>query len=181
MFCEDFAMLFWCRRHRACFPKESITVHFNSFQSTWILVKGSWTSQLSLDNRFTGNPAVLTELSATATVWKMWNRGGVKLPLSSGLRYSLPQQELVDGLLFPHALHNQPVQINKQSATKTTGDPAGHTKTRSVSAAFLGGNKTSNPEQVSHCQQKKTKRKQLLSWVSLWKSQVAQMNFISFD
>lgn len=65
----------------------------------------------------------------------MSNQGGVKLLLSAGLRYSLPQQELVDGLLFPHALHNQPVQINKQSATKTTGDPAGQTKTRSVSGA----------------------------------------------
>lgn len=65
----------------------------------------------------------------------MSNQEAVKLPLSPGLRYSLSQQELVDGLLFPHALHNQPVQIDKQSATKTTGDPAVHTKTRSVSAA----------------------------------------------
>lgn len=55
--------------------------------------------------------------------------------LSSGLRHSLPQQVLVDGLLLPHALHNQPVQINKQSAAKTTGDPAGQTKTQSVSGA----------------------------------------------
>lgn len=105
------------------------------FNIPWILFKGSWTNQLSFNNRFTSNPAVLTELWPMTTVPKMSNWGGVKLLLSSSLRYSLPQQELVDGLLFPHALHNQPVQINKQSATKTTGDPAGHTKTRSVSAA----------------------------------------------
>lgn len=39
-------------------------------------------------------------------------------------RYSLPQQELVNSLLFPHALYNQPVQVDKQSAAKTTGNPA---------------------------------------------------------
>lgn len=35
---------------------------------------------------------------------------------------SLPQQELVDGLLFPHALHDQTVQVDEQSAAKTTSD-----------------------------------------------------------
>lgn len=87
----------------------------------------------------------------------MSSQAGVKLLLSSGLRYSLPQQELVDGLLLPHALHNKPVEINKESATKTTGDPAGHTKTRSVSSASSERvkpatlNKTRTASEITSC------------------------------
>lgn len=171
-------MLFSCRRNRVFLPKESVAVNLNYFQYTWILFKGSWTSQLSLNNRFTSNPALLTELPAITRVSTMSNRGGVKLLLSSGLRYSLPQQELVDGLLFPHALHNQPVQINKQSATKTTGDPAGHTKTRSVSSASSERVKPATLNKI-HSASKKKKTAALLS-LSV-ESRVAQMNFISFD
>lgn len=43
--------------------------------------------------------------------------------VTSGIRYSLPQQELVNSLLLPHALYDQPVQVDKQSTTKTTGNP----------------------------------------------------------
>lgn len=100
----------------------------------------------------------------------------MKLLLSSSLRYSLPQQELVDGLLFPHALHNQPVQINKQSATKTTGDPAGHTKTRSVSAASW---ERREPATLNRFTQPV---EETAAFLSLFvQSQVAQMNFIYFD
>lgn len=42
--------------------------------------------------------------------------------VTQSIRYSLPQQELVDGLLFPHALHDQTVQVDEQSAAKTTSD-----------------------------------------------------------
>lgn len=167
IFCEDFAMLFWCRRNTVFLPQESIAVNFNYFQCTWMLFKGSWTSQLSLNNRFTSNPAVLTEPSVITRVSKMSNQGGVKLLLSSGLRYSLPQQELVDGLLLPHALHNQPVQINKQSATETTGDPAGHTKTRSVSAASWEGMKLATLNEIHTAGEKNS----CFSWASLWKAE----------
>lgn len=44
--------------------------------------------------------------------------------ITQSIRYSLPQQELVDGLLFPHALHDQTVQVDEQSAAKATGDSA---------------------------------------------------------
>lgn len=107
----------------------------------------------------------------------MSNQGGVKLLLSAGLRYSLPQQELVDGLLFPHALHNQPVQINKQSATKTTGDPAGQTKTRSVSAASWERMKPATLKKKIHIASEKAD-----ALLSLFvESRVALMNFISSD
>lgn len=36
--------------------------------------------------------------------------------------YSLSQQEFLDCFLFPHALHDQTVQVDKQSSTKTTSD-----------------------------------------------------------
>lgn len=39
-----------------------------------------------------------------------------------GITYSLSQQEFVDCFLFPHALHNQTVQVDKQSTAKTTSD-----------------------------------------------------------
>lgn len=39
------------------------------------------------------------------------------------IRYSLPQQELVNSLLFPHALYNQAVKVDKESAAKATGNP----------------------------------------------------------
>lgn len=108
----------------------------------------------------------------------MSNQGGVKLLLSAGLRYSLPQQELVDGLLFPHALHNQPVQINKQSATKTTGDPAGQTKTRSVSGASWERMKpaTLKKKEIPIASEKAA------ALLSLFvESRVVLMNFISSD
>lgn len=41
---------------------------------------------------------------------------------TQSIRHSLPQQELVDGLLLPHALHDQTVQVDEQSAAKSTGD-----------------------------------------------------------
>lgn len=37
---------------------------------------------------------------------------------------SLFHEKPVDGLLFPHELDNKSVQVDKQSPTKTTGDPA---------------------------------------------------------
>lgn len=100
----------------------------------------------------------------------MSNQEGVKHLLSSGLRYSLPEQELVDGLLFPHALHDQPVQIDKQSATETAGDPAGHTNTRSVTAASWERMKlaTRNKRHAAG-DKKKPNKKQLFSFASFWK------------
>lgn len=44
------------------------------------------------------------------------------------IRYSLPQQEFVDSFLFPHALHDQTVQVDKQSAAKTTRDSTDRTE-----------------------------------------------------
>jgi len=65
----------------------------------------------------------MVELHERVNVIVMFVHGQPRL-LKTGVRYSLPQQELVNNLLFPHAFHNQPVQIDKQSATKTTSDPA---------------------------------------------------------
>lgn len=51
----------------------------------------------------------------------------------TGVRYLLPQQELVNCLLLPHALDYQPVQVDKQSSPKTTRNPTHtHTETRLV-------------------------------------------------
>lgn len=47
----------------------------------------------------------------------------------TGVRYLLPQQELVNCLLLPHALDYQPVQVDKQSSPKTTRNPT-HTHTQ---------------------------------------------------
>lgn len=74
--------------------------------------------------------------------------------VSSGFRYSLPQQELVDSLLFPHALHNQPVQVDKQSTPKTTGNPT-HRQSHGLLGllkvkhkSILGENKISHPIKI---------------------------------
>lgn len=77
--------------------------------------------------------------------------------VSSGIRDSLPQQELVDRLLFPHALHNQPVQVDKQSTTKTTGNPT-HRQSHGLLGllkvkhkSILGDKTTSHPNNESFC------------------------------
>lgn len=122
---------------------------------------------------------------------KMSIQRSVELFLSSALRHSLPQQELVDRLLFPHALHNQPIQVNEQSAAKTTGDPA-HKDTvcqifyffiffllKAKQERILGENKISNLEKETHCRWNMLLPSGLLFWGSLMESQTLLTNLIS--
>lgn len=122
---------------------------------------------------------------------KMSIQRSVRLFLSA-LRYSLPQQELVDRLLFPHALHNQPIQVNKQSAAKTTGDPA-HRQRHGLSDFFfsyffllkakqeniLGENKISKLEKETCCRWNMLLPSGLHFWGSLMESQTLLTNLIS--